>query len=288
MFIVQLAGGLGNQLFQFSFGRALALRHGRELKFDLRFLLKANQHSGYALGEFSYKPQVASAIDLLRYPMISSSIAERMKTQINPFLGITTEVGMAYSNHYLEKASTTNILYRGYWQSEKYFKTVESQIRDDLLFIRSDEFDSMDIITEIKSCNAISIHVRRGDYIKNAAAAAIYFQCGQEYYDKAMQVIFESIENPVFFVFSDDLEYARSLFNKYGALIRYVDSTISPYQDMYAMSCCKHNIIANSTFSWWGAWLNRHENKIVLTPPQWFNNASSMNNIIPESFHTIE
>lgn len=287
MFIVQLAGGLGNQLFQFSFGRALALRHDQELKFDLRFLLKANQHSGYALGEFLYKLQIASAADLLRYPMLTSSIAERIKTQVNPFLGITTEVGMAYSNHYFDTVSSTNMLYRGYWQSEKFFKTIESQIRDDLLFIRSDEFDTMAVIAEIKSCNAVSIHVRRGDYIKNTAAAAVYFQCGQEYYVKAMQLIFEKVENPVFFVFSDDIVYAKSIFNKYGPRVRYVDSTTSPYEDMYAMSCCKHNIIANSTFSWWGAWLNCNENKVVVSPTKWFNDASISNNIIPEYFYSI-
>ncbi|WP_434428988.1 alpha-1,2-fucosyltransferase [Aeromonas veronii] len=283
MFIVQLAGGLGNQLFQFAYGRSLSMRYNQELKFDLRFLTKANQHSGYGLEQFCYEPMIASKDDLFYFPMIISSLAERMKNVINPILNVTTEVGLDYSEKYIREIHVKKHLYRGYWQTERYFKDFEEQIRKDLVFRYANEYDSLSIISEIKSCNSISIHIRRGDYIANPAAASIYYQCSEDYYSRAIDYIMERVSEPVFFVFSDDIHYAKLLFTRYGARFRYVDSTSSPYEDLYAMSCCQHNIIANSTFSWWGGWLNNHDGKINIFPREWFINPEMTHNIYPSN-----
>jgi len=259
----------------------LALRHNRELRFDLRFIVKANQHSGYALDAFTYKPLIASKEDLATYPMLTSSLAERLRNFINPFFWITTEKGFSYSEHYAYDVKPAKHLYRGYWQTENYFIDFEDQIRKDLMFVHAKKFDAISIISEIKSCNSVSIHLRRGDYISNPAAAAIYAQCGQDYYHRAIECIMAKVNNPIFFVFSDDLLYARDFFARYGSLIRYVDVTSSPYEDMYAMSCCKHNIVANSTFSWWGGWLNENVEKKIILPINWFVDSSISHDIYP-------
>lgn len=286
MIIIQLAGGLGNQLFQFAFGRALSLSYQKDLKFDLRLINRYQQHSGYSLTCFNYKPIIASPAELRRFPMWTCALTERTKKIINPIFNIFTEQQLSYSDENLRNIfMCSSVLYRGFWQSERYFKSFEREVREDLYFSNSEKLVSgSKVISDILEGDSVSVHLRRGDYISNPSAALIYNQCTMNYYVSAMEYISRRVENPVFYVFSDDVDYAKKLFFSYDANIKYVDGHSSPHEDIYAMSCCKHNIIANSTFSWWGAWLNKNESKIVISPRNWFCEKDFNNDIISKDF----
>ena len=177
--------------------------------------------------------------------------------------------------------------YIGYWQSEKFFKDISDEIRKDFSFPKFTSEKNLEILKLIKSYNSVSIHIRRGDYLQNRGFNGL---APLEYYQKAIEYIKNKIENPHFFIFSNDIEWCRknlSIENSY-----YIDWNRGEesYRDMQLMSLCKHNIIPNSTFSWWGAWLNKNPNKIVIAPEKWFNDCVNIDysNIVPETWIKIK
>jgi hypothetical protein len=159
----------------------------------------------------------------------------------------------------------------GFWQSEQYFSPIANLIRQDLQLKNPLPENLKALVTQIQSTNAIAVHVRRGDYVSNPTTTAYHGVCSVQWYEDAAKYMIEKIENPVFFVFSDDYEWVRKniYFDAPTVFI-----TPSPdgqeCNDLHVMSLCQHNIIANSSFSWWGAWLNANPNKIVIAPQQWF------------------
>ncbi|MEM9830572.1 MAG: alpha-1,2-fucosyltransferase [Bacteroidota bacterium] len=162
--------------------------------------------------------------------------------------------------------------FNGYWQNENYFKTYSQKILHDFtpkdnLFSSTLEKDAADI----QQCNAISIHFRRGDYVSNTKTAQHHGVCSIEYYMNAVQYVAKRVESPYFYIFSDDIDWVKSNFSlRYGNRVIEGNNQYNSFTDMYLMSLCKHHIIANSTFSWWGAWLGRNPDKIVITPQRWF------------------
>ena len=176
----------------------------------------------------------------------------------------------------------------GYWQSENYFESNRSILINDFSFRIPLNARNADALRLISSSNSVSIHIRRGDYLHNANAKATHGLCSLEYYHKAIRLIKATIGKPRFFIFSDDMLWVKAHLEPEEDCI-FVDWNfgVDSYNDMRLMSLCKHNIIANSSFSWWGAWLNRNPDKVIIAPKRWFAGKINDSNIIPSSWIRI-
>jgi hypothetical protein len=171
---------------------------------------------------------------------------------------------------YKLKFSLFNV-YEGYWQSEKYFDKVQSELRRLYTFnFEKLSSETLDYLSSIKSTNSVSVHIRRADYLQHEDFYGGI--CTFEYYRNAIKYFMKNIDNPIFYFFSDDIEWVVEQFENLP-IYKFVNINHSNdnWQDMYLMSQCNHNIIANSTFSWWGAWLNSNPKKLVLAPRKWSN-----------------
>jgi len=286
MIIVQLSGGIGNQMFQYALYASLS-EMGKDVRLDISKLEKLKPHNGYVLEYvFGVKPTRAKEEDVKKLATPSHGMIGRVRNKLKLYktthfiyswLDYTTEVYSLEGNIYLQ----------GFWQSEKYFSNIFDQIKntftfkDAVLNIRSKEFAEI-----IKSKNSVSIHVRRGDYLNGSLYKGI---CTKEYYEKAIEKIDSMIDEVSFFWFSDDINWCKSNFN--DDRFYFVDwnsSKDESYNDMFLMSCCRNHIIANSSFSWWGAWLSKDERKIVISPSRWINNKKyNINDILPTNWICI-
>lgn len=288
MVISKIQGGLGNQMFQYAAARALSLKNATSLLLDTSFYEQTVSHQGFelnklfALGltELSHK-EVKSLLGLARHPLVRklsylSSLYYAKEPCFSFWKGIDNIKGDAYLD--------------GYWQSERYFLEYEDVIRRDFQFSSTLFLDEdVKLKQQINDCSSVSIHVRRGDYLSQGAIS-YHGVCPVSYYEDAVTYICSLVESPVFFVFSDDVDWVKSSFNFLNnASVIYVDKNtgFSSFKDMFFMSICKHNIIANSTFSWWGAWLNRYSAKTVIAPKNWFadvNMQKQTDDLYPESW----
>jgi hypothetical protein len=175
--------------------------------------------------------------------------------------------------HFFDKALKTpkNAYIDGYWQSEKYFLPIREQLLKELKPKNKVSEKTSELEVDIKATQSVSIHVRRGDYISIKSNNEYYETCTAEYYASAITYICEKLDKPLLYVFSDEPTwFEQNVKTNYQTV--YITHNIGnhSYEDMYLMSLCKHNIIANSSFSWWGAWLNANANKIVVAPKKWF------------------
>lgn len=267
MIVSRLIGGLGNQMFQYAAGRALSLRNQTQVKLDITGY---NNQGGitkrdYELSIFNIKELFASEEEI-RY--LKSFSLKFCKKRVIKELGngkICTDLLKARGDIYLD----------GYWQSEKYFLNFSDQIRNDFSFKGPYTGVNGKLIGIIKKVNSVSVHVRRADYVTDTNTNSFHGLCELRYYNDALNFISSKINNIKVFVFSDDHEWVKkNIKTKYHTI--YISHNIgkSSWEDLRLMSKCKHNIIANSSFSWWGAWLNNNLNKIVVAPKKWFANSS--------------
>lgn len=275
MICVQLNGGLGNQMFQYAFGRAMAFKLQTELLFDSSPLLNnktAFTNRTLELGIFKIKIQLASITDIKRLKSIFYRIVNVIFYKLG-FKGIQTSKYFIEKNFSYNKSIDKigkNCYLNGYWQSYRYFQNIESIIREEFKFPPILDMGNKDTIFKIENGNSISLHIRRSDFVNNKYHD-IHGTCSIEYYQKAVEYIATRVSDPVFFIFSDDIEWARTNLNL-NFPYEFVAGNIGnkSFIDMQLMSLSKHNIIANSSFSWWGAWLNSNTEKIVIAPKQWF------------------
>lgn len=275
MIFVNLIGGLGNQMFQYALGRALSITKGVPLRLDISDFESYQLHQGFELHRVFYcEAPIASLGDLKSVlgwwgaPAIRRAIANlKLSALCNGRLIIEPHY------HYWEQIhSVPDIAYlQGYWQSEKYFSEIAAILREDFKFRQPMSEINTQWANKITQCHSISLHIRRGDYASNPITHKVHGVCDLDYYYRAIEYITAQISDPVFFVFSDEVEWAKSNL-KTTYPIYYVDSNTGQdsYNDMRLMSLCHHHIIANSTFSWWGAWLNNNPEKIVISPKKWF------------------
>jgi len=289
MVISNIIGGLGNQMFQYAAGRALASRRNAQLRLDISGFESYALHQGFELQRvFACPAEIASTADidqllgwqsrpLIRRFMVRPSLAALRKEVfvVEPHFHYWPEINKAPQSCYLA----------GYWQSEKYFQDSESEIREDFTFKISMADRNEQIAEKIVGVNAISLHVRRGDYVNNPHTKATHGICSPDYYRDAISYMAKQIESPRFFVFSDDMAWVRSQM-KLDFPCHYIEhnSGAESYNDMRLMSMCRHHIIANSSFSWWGAWLNPEPQKIVIAPKKWFANNSDTADLIPQDW----
>ncbi|TSJ40297.1 alpha-1,2-fucosyltransferase [Mucilaginibacter corticis] len=291
MIVVKIVGGLGNQLFQYSFGKAIEAHTGLQVYYDVDdFNGKYTLHK-ISLQHFNVNIHKASIKDIQQL----SSIYNKAKYKLyritkggvinKKALNLYREEGTLYDADVFS-LSYDNIYFDGYWQSEKYFRSIRKLLQQELIITTAPSQANQAVIDKINSCNAVSLHIRRGDYVTNIVSNEIYSTCSLGYYELAFNYISEKVSNPIFFIFSDDINWAKNnLDSKYQMEFVDLNDADHNYEDMRLMSYCKHNIIANSTFSWWGAWLNNNDNKIVVAPKKWFNiDSRSSVDLIPESW----
>ena len=251
---VLVQGGLGNQMFQYAF--MLALRHrGIDVQMDISYFNLMEMHNGYELKRvFGIgEPCIdKSGLHLLSLRAIAKFPVKRMMIKDD------YDVNMNVFD-------TQTKFYWGYWQNSRYFKDIERELRKAFQFVEIDDGNAA-IAQKMANCNSVSVHIRRGDY-----AAFGMKIIGDEYYSEALSYMKEKMPNAHYFVFSDDQNVARNIVEKIGIDYELIDwnKGVDSYKDMYLMSQCKHNIIANSSFSWWGAWLNGTSDKIIVAPKKW-------------------
>lgn len=247
-------GGLGNQMFEYTL--VMSLRHrGYRVKIDISYYDFFKMHNGYELDRvFGIKEKTINRRGL---HMIWLRTLHRFRPKKI----------YCVDNLQFDKDILLNpqLYMFGYWQDERYFSDIETDVRKTFSFKDIDE-NNRKIADEMQECNSISLHIRRGDY-----AAFGMTLMKDDYYRKAIEYIRNKVDNPFFYIFSDDAEVAKCIVDKIG--INYTlllhNRGYNSYKDMYLMSKCKHNIIANSSFSWWGAWLNNNKGKIIVAPKEW-------------------
>lgn len=286
MVISHILGGIGNQMFQYAAGRALSLTNSQPLLLDLNDFSRYQLHNGYELSRvFCVNTESAPTSTLREMLGWRSNTLARRVLRRPPFAGLRGGKFTAepHFNYWPEIVNLKGDCYLyGYWQSERYFKSVASSIRGDFSFRTPLGGKNAELALEIANSQAISLHVRRGDYVTNFKNRNLLEVCSIDYYRKAIDHIAERVEHPVFFVFSDDMEWARQNLSV-GFPCVYVDHNRGDesFRDMQLMSLCQHQIIANSSFSWWGAWLNTNSAKLVIAPKKWFRNGNNDCDLIP-------
>ena len=297
MIIVKLMGGLGNQMFQYAAARRLAHHHNTELKLDLTFL-KGSQPGctprSYELSPFHIQAAIASSREVAEITGRGKNRLESGLMRLRHATGLTTLTRNVYSESHFNFDPVVldlpdNIYLDGYWQSERYFKDIDAILRKELVVRHPLESENSKLAEEILSVNSVSLHVRRGDYLDDPATKLYHGTCGTAYYEKCVARIAEQVKDPHFYIFSDDHTLGRErVTSSFPMTIINHNGLVTCYEDIRLMSLCKHNIIANSTFSWWGAWLNSHHEKIVLAPRKWFNRANiDTRDLLPEKWVKI-
>jgi len=289
MIITTLMGGLGNQMFQYAAGRRLAYRLGVALKLDLSRL--GNEPTGvtprcYALDHFPIHAGPATCEEVSSLYQPQPGRIRRVLNRMGRWQRITHIRG---SKHRFEPEVLQlpdGVLLDGYWQSERYFSDIAAVIRNEFAPLAQPEGHSRDIASAIEACTAVSIHIRRGDYVTDATIAAKHGTCSALYYQRSVDLVAARTENPHFFVFTDDPVWVRDNFQIPHAMTL-VDHNGpgQAHEDLMLMSACRHHIIANSSLSWWGAWLDPRPDKIVIAPSRWFiDPAIDARDLTPESW----
>lgn len=254
-----MTGGLGNQMFQYAF--VLSRRDkGEEISLDTSLYNYTKMHNGFELNRVFSISEDPYCGDSLRITVL------RILLRVRPRFLLTQE---SFSTIPAEQKLKRFI--KGEFQSEVYFKNVEDIVRDTFVFKDIDS-KNLEIADKIRSSNSVSVHFRRGDYLNNPLYEGI---CTRTYYQRAISEMLCRHPDSEFYVFSNDVPWSRSFFescfNDVKRHIVDINSGTDSYQDMFLMSQCRHNIIANSSFSWWGAWLNRNISKVVIAPKIWMN-----------------
>ena len=259
MIIIKLQGGLGNQMFQYAFAKSL--ENNRKIKFDISSYKNDYFHREYKLDFFNTSIEKATLSEI-----------KKIRGYEGFFRIVLKKIGFVLSRpksfyqeqntfDYCKDIEKYHRYFDGFWQNEKYFIDIREILLRDFTPI-SITNKAQHYLSKI-NYQSVSIHIRRSDYLK---LRHIYCICDLDYYTEAMNLMRKTIENPIFFVFSDDITWCKN--NLDGEFI-FIEET-TDIDDMFLMSKCSHNIIANSTFSWWGAWLNNNPNKQVIAPKKWF------------------
>lgn len=278
MIIAKLLGGLGNQMFQYAAGRRLSYVHNTPLQLDISDLKRLKTRK-YELDCFNIKGEIIERQNNGLFGKIIKRLANRENVYYEKHFKFDQEV----------LALPDNITLVGYFQSEKYFSDTEGIIRKELTFKNPPSDEILAVLKEIKSSQSVGIHFRRKDYVSNKKFFLYHGICSLDYYRQAISLMTLRLKSPVFFIFSDDLNWVKkNLKIEYPKFFVDLNLKDKDYEDLRIMSYCKHNIIANSTFGWWGAWLNETKGKMVIAPKVWFADESiNLEDLIPPSWIRI-
>jgi hypothetical protein len=297
MIIVRIKGGLGNQLFQYATARSLSIKLDIPLKLDISSY-PDNYRRQYRLKHYNIKEEFASTQEIKASKLfqkgrrfLNRSLPFHSYITISKKLYQLTEIPvyvynkLEFNDNFFDL--TDNVYLDGYWQSEKYFLQIEEVIREE--YTLKDELgeDNISILKEIKSPNSVSVHIRNYDLEQ---IESIHCMLPVAYYNESISEISKIVDDPVFYVFSDNIDRIKDSLQT-NLSVHYINSNKNkPHLDLFLMSNCQHNIIANSTFSWWGAWLNQNPEKIVYSPIRWFKKNSRIDtrDLIPEKWIKID
>jgi hypothetical protein len=283
MIAVRLIGGLGNQMFQYAAGQSLAARLGTNLVLDTRDFEHYTLYE-YGLHKFSISAPVASPGDLARWP---SWI--RRGSRFLWRIGIHTRWYQESHFHYDAEWESIidGTIIDGYFQSERYFAGIFESLRREFVPVASLSYHNAHYADLARACESVAIHVRRGDYVTNLNTLKVHGLCSPAYFEASIAYMRERLDNPRFFVFSNDMEWVRENLKLGDDAVFVTGNGKNPEIDIYLMTQCNHHIIANSSFSWWGAWLNPSNSKIVIAPEQWFVKTVDTSDLIPPQWIRI-
>jgi hypothetical protein len=265
---VRLMGGLGNQLFQYAAARSVADRLDLDLVIDDRYIIRKSQHTGLAVNQFNIRAKLAVPEEYRLFREPSIRVARWFRHQKRPLNNVLWELSLHYDAGIKYVGSA--MLMCGFWQSERYFFD-HGALRQDLQLKSSFDVRARDLISAVHSPSSIAVHIRRGDYLSHTKTFQRFGVCSQSYYQSAVDHMRQQIPEPQFIVFTDDMKWVHNYLDLGQDYIVGSELNLPPEQDLILMSLCQHQIIANSTFSWWSAWLNNYTEKIVVAPFPWFD-----------------
>jgi len=285
MFIVRVKGGLGNQLFQYAFALSISRMRRIPFKLDLHWF-DLQEKRKFILDRYAIDYQIAIDAEV--------DLVSRRKTQsIFQLMDVLIRGRLPYYTHHViaERINQfddrvfrapEDCYFDGYWQNEKYFFQYRQALLSSLVLKKSIFFDASKLLDRIQQENSVSLHIRCGDYIQDKRISSVYEHQTMDYYTTAIETIRKTTNSPLFCVFSDDISWVKENMNFSSPVIFIDPQEKDACEELYLMSQCKHNIIANSSFSWWGAWLNTNPSKTVIAPKKWLVNKEV--NHCPESW----
>ena len=265
MIIVEITSGLGNQMFQYAYAKALEF-NGYMVKLDITPTLKeVAPDLAYQLKDYRIDIPIATSEEVDLY--YRRNMVSKIMRKMGLFKSRLIVTNITFNDNYL-KIKDGNYI-KGNFQSEKYFTNIRQVLIEQFIINKKSNYTKKIEKSIIKTKNSCSIHIRRGDYTSKKNMRIHGFP-GLKYYDKSTKHILEKLSNVTFFIFSDDIDWAKNNLKIKNSIFVNSEESRAPHEDIFLMSLCNHNIIANSSFSWWGAWLNQNKHKIVIAPNRWF------------------
>jgi hypothetical protein len=288
MVIVRLMGGLGNQMFQYAAGRSLSFKKDVPLKLDHSFLEKRSEgytKRNYELGSFNIKADRASEIEIKKYSDQNRYLI-KLKSYF-PFLSKTmvfNESKGYFDPRFLKLSS--DVYLNGHWQDLKYFEQIKEILQEEFR-LRSESQEYQRQLRQMRSDCSVSVHIRRGDYVTLPNASAYHGVLGMEYYRNAVSIMRDKIPDTTFFVFSDDPLWCKEHLDLNVPYQLVESNGLTAPEELWLMAQCDHHIIANSSFSWWAAWLLDNGKKMVIAPKEWYKSRSQPVNLVPSYWQRI-
>lgn len=284
MIITNITGGLGNQMFQYAIAKSMAQKNKDIFKLDISFYPKQTLRK-YELNNFNIDVSFATekqCNELRGYQGILFKIAKKLRL---PWNSPPTYIREKYTALFDEEIYQLqgNIYLDGCWQNEKYFIDIREELVKDFTSSLGISAEAQNYLKDIEGTNSVSLHIRRGDYVANLHTNSVHGVCGMDYYKRAIKYINNKVQHPIIYIFSDDIIWCKENFIFLENKI-FVDNTKSAIDDLELMKRCKCNIIANSSFSWWAAWLNQNNEKIIVSPVKWIKNNPKNLKWVPDSW----
>ena len=289
MIIIKLFGGLGNQMFQYAFGYSLKKRGEVEVKFDISFYENKIVHNQIMITDvFDLDLNLANKNDL------TNLLGWRKYLLFNKLMKLIN----LKKKSYIKEDKNKNILditndfdnkfYDGYWQNWNYFNNYKKDLNKVFTFNKRIKGKYDFWAKSILENNSVCVHLRRGDYLSNKKNKKVFHELKLNYFREAFELIKKNNENLKYFIFSDDIKYAKKIFEGEKKFI-YVDVNegLESFRDMQLMSLGKHIIISNSTFSWWAAWLGYEEKKNIIVPKLWFKEKMQAHKYYLPGWHVV-
>lgn len=287
MLIARITGGIGNQLFQYAFIRSLSL------KLNLKFFLDLSWYRDFEKFEDCTNPNSATKREFLldKFKITQNYLNPLyLKTShhLRRYSGVNKLPLLRYFNYITINEKdfainnlplNRNIYLKGIWQNSKLFVEFNDLLKNEILLKNELSSDNNRFLQKIRSTNSIALHIRRGDLINRPNAIRDQPYSSDEYYQEGIKIIGKKIRNTVLYIFSDDIKWVENSL-KFDQPTVYINSDGPDFEHFYLMSQCNHNIIANSTYSWWAAWLNTNDNKIIISPKWWYRDSKHNNSII--------
>jgi len=291
MVVVKVHYGLGNQLFQYALARSLSIQKGYDFALDISFFSgppDAEHPRIYQLDKFNIRQNIAEPEQIASF--LSPGIWKRRLRSVvqagRPYYKrkVVYEGRLDFDADILQVRDDSYLF--GYWQDERYFFPVQDTLRKELSFCSEPSGLNKEMLDLISGTEAVSLHIRRGDYLTDAFTVNNVGICDLDYYRRAIQLIAEKVQSPVFYVFSDDPEWTGANVKiDHPCVFVNHNSQENAFEDLRLMSRCKHHVIANSSFSWWGAWLSGNSEKVVIAPRIWRSKGPDM--FVPGNWRKI-